>query len=787
MGTIRTARLGRRNAFARRVFATPFATLACLLLSSCGPESNAPYPQEWIRGKVLFTSFEERPKYLDPVSSYANNETPWTYSIYEPPLQYHYLKRPYVLEGRTTTALPEVEYRDAAGRRLAPDAPAERVATSTYTLRLIPGIRYQPHPSLARDAAGRLVYHDLAPARIAGRYSIRDFPLEDAKGSGVYTSTRELVAEDYVYQVKRLASPYVRTHSPVYGIMSEIVLGMKDLGDRLRAQRARDLEGRDPHDTWMPWHDLRADAFEGASAPDPHTFVLRVRGKYPQMRYWLAMVFFAPIPWEADAFYAQRGMLENGLSLNLWPVGTGPFMLVEQGPSRYVMKRNPHFRGQSYPTEGMPGDAEAGLLDAAGRTIPFLDMVVSSIEHERESSLGKFLQGYYDVPFVERSDAVFPLQKEALDNTGRAQLMREHGVRIISHPDANNWYMGFNWLDPVVGMGATPEQQERNRKLRQAISIATDWEEYATIFFDTYGESATAMGPLPPGVFGGRTGRDGMNPVTHAWQDGRAKLRPIEDARRLLAEAGYPDGRDARTGRPLVITYDANGVTPNYQARLDWQVKQAAKIGIQLEIRAADYNRFQERLNKGAHQIFFWGWLADYPDPENFLFLLYGPQARSVSGGENNANYANPEFDRLFNVMKDQSDGPARQAVIDRMVDIARADAIWMWGIFPGVASGYQPWVRNGNASVIVRDAIKYLDVDPKMRAEKLRQWNRPQWWPLAWIAGALALLAIPVVRTWRRRENRDARTALIWNASRLPRAARGGGAGGEGGEKGTT
>ncbi len=738
------------------------AALGALAAVACGPVNNAPYPQDWIRGKVLFTSFEERPKYLDPVSSYANNETPWTYSIYEPPLQYHYLKRPYTLEGRTALALPEVSYWDKGGHRLSEDAPAARVATSVYRIHLREAIRYQPHPSLARDAAGRFCYQDLSPEQIRGKFSIGDFPLEGGANSCVATSTRELSADDYVYQIKRLASPYVPTHSPVYGIMSQYIEGMKDLGDRLRAERKEVLAGRDPRDLHLPWRDLREVALSGARAVDAHTLEIRVNGKYPQFRYWLSMTFFAPVPWEADRFYAQRGMLENGLTLNFWPVGTGPFMLTEQGPSLYVMQRNPNFRGQPYPSEGMPGDAQAGRLDAAGKTLPFVDRIVFSLEKEREPSLAKFLQGYYDVPFVERPDVGFVLQKEVLDGTGRAALLRERGVHLVGRVDPNTWYMGFNWRDPVVGKGDTPEQQLRNRKLRQALSIATDWEEHAAIFYDIYGDSKIAMGPVPPGVFGYREGKEGINPVTHVWIDGHAKRRPLEDAKRLLAEAGYPGGRDAKTGKPLVLTYDSNGVTPVYQARLDWQVKQAAKLGIQLEIRSADYNRFQERLLKGAHQIFFWGWLADYPDPENFLFLLYGPQARSRSGGENNANYENPEYDRLYNQMTDLPDGPERQQVIDRMVRIAREEAIWMWGLFPGVSGVYQPWMRNTSPSIMLRDNLKYLDVDPQLRWRLIEQWNRPQWWPVPWMLGALALLLIPVWRIWRRREARDARTALV-------------------------
>lgn len=741
------------------------AVATVLACAACGPAANSPYPDAWVGGKVLFTSFQERPKYLDPVSAYNLNESPWVYGIYEPPLQYHYLRRPYQLVPRSLREMPEVEYLDAAGRRLPADASADRVATSVYTLRLLPGMRYQPHPALARDAQGRYVYHALTPQQVRGRYAVTDFPLEDAPGSGVASSTREVTAQDYVYQIKRLASPYVRTISPIYGLMSRQIVGLKELGDRLRVQRAAELAGRDPHDTFLPWHDLRQDAFEGASAPDEHTLQIRVNGRYPQFAYWLGMAFFAPVPWEADAFYEQRGMRENGLTLNLWPLGSGPFMLVEQGATRYVMRRNPNYHGDTYPSDGEPGDEQAGLLAAAGQRLPLLDAVVSTLEKEREPALDKFLQGYYDVPFIERNDAVFSLLKEQGDGTGRAQLLRERGVRIASRREPVNWYMAFNWLDPVVGRGDTPERQERNRKLRQALSIAWDWDEHRALFYDIYGESETAMGPIPPGVFGYRAGPLGVNPVTHVWRDGAARPRPLEDARRLLAEAGYPDGRDATTGRPLVLTYDANGVSPAYQARLDWQVKQAAKIGVQLEIRAADYNRFQQRVQKGAHQIILWGWFCDYPDPENFLFLLYGPQARSVNGGDNDANYDNPEYDRLFEIMKGLPDGPERQAVIDRMVAIAREDAIWMWGVFPGISAAYQPWLRNAKPSVPNQDRLKYLDVDAQQRVRLLHEWNQPRLWPVAALLLALALATVPVLRVLRRREARTARTALVWTA----------------------
>ena len=124
--------------------------------------------------------------------------------------------------------------------------------------------------------------------------------------------------------------------------------------------------------------------------------------------------------------------------------------------------------------------------------------------------------------------------------------------------------------------------------------------------------------------------------------DGKPKRKSIEAAKKLLAEAGYPDGRDAKTGQPLVLNYDyQRALTPELKAEVEWMVKQFAKIGVQLELRATDYNRFQDKADKGSLQIFWWGWQADYPDAENFLFLLYGPnsQALTQGNGNNTANY----------------------------------------------------------------------------------------------------------------------------------------------------
>ena len=235
--------------------------------------------------------------------------------------------------------------------------------------------------------------------------------------------------------------------------------------------------------------------------------------------------------------------------------------------------------------------------------------------------------------------------------------------------------------------------------------------------------------------------------------DGRNRRKSLDEAKRLLAEAGYPDGRDAKTGKPLVLNYDTQGVGPGYQARLDWTAKQFAKLGIQVEIRNTDYNRFQDKMRKGAAQFFFWGWLADYPDPENFLFLLYGPNSKARHDGENATNYANPEFDRLFDQMKDMDNTPERARIIRRMIDIMQQDVPMLWGWSEEFGGAYHQWLYNGKPSNIIRDQLPYLRIDAAERERLVQQWNRPNWWPVLAVPLLLLLMAWPAWRAWQRRQ----------------------------------
>jgi ABC-type transport system substrate-binding protein len=251
-----------------------------------------------------------------------------------------------------------------------------------------------------------------------------------------------------------------------------------------------------------------------------------------------------------------------------------------------------------------------------------------------------------------------------------------------------------------------------------------------------------------------------MNPVVYDWVDGKPQRKSIEAARKLLAEAGYPNGRDARTGQPLVLYLDTVTRGPGDKAAFDWYRRQFEKLSIQLEIRSTDWNRFQEKIRKGATQLFRLGWNADYPDPENFLFLLYGPQSRAKNQGENASNYANAEYDALFERMKNMPNSPERQRIIDRMAEIARRDAPWIWGTHPKEYSLRHVWLSNDKPNNMARNNIKYLKVDTEKRAALRAQWNKPILWPIGLILLALIASAIPAVVSYRKRERMAARPA---------------------------
>ncbi len=693
-------------------------------LTGCDAVWNSPYPAAEATHNTLYRSFSQRPKHLDPARSYSSNEYAILAQIVEPPLQYHYLKRPYTLEPLTLTALPELTFLDAMGAELSAasgdGAVSEQIAFSRYTLRLREDVRYAPHPAFAQDENGFL-YNDLDADTVTSLRSPLDLNVH---------GTRAVRAEDYAYQIRRLADPNL--HSPVFSILEDYIVGLREAREEIRAQREALGEGA--------WLDLRSIELSGVEVLDASTLQITLKGRYPQFVYWLAMPFFAPLPWEADQFFAQPALQAANLSLDWYPVGSGAYQLLENNPNRrMVLTRNPEFHTEYYPSEGEAEDEAAGLLVDAGKRLPFIDRVEYRLEKEDIPYWNKFLQGYYDASGISSDSFDQAVQYSPEGDALVSDALGERGIRLQTAVSASLFYMGFNWLDPVVG-----GNDERARKLRQAISLAFDQEEQISIFSN--GRGVPAQGPIPPGLFGHRSGEAGINGLVYRWVDGKPQRRSLAEAKALLAEAGWPEGRDAASGQPLVLNLDVTGGGADDKARFDWYRKQFSRLGIQLIIRNTDYNRFQDKVRNGTAQLFLWGWNADYPDPENFLFLLRGSNAKVSSGGENASNYQSAAFDAEFEAMRLLPNGPERQAVIDRMVAQLREDAPWVWGMHPMSYGLYHAWFQNTKPNLMANNTLKYFRLDPALRAQKRAQWNPPQLQPLLWGLAVLLILLLPAL-----------------------------------------
>ncbi len=701
--------------------------IALVLFSGCSDDPlNNPYPARETTQNILYRAFSERPKHLDPAQSYSSNEIVFTAQIYEPPFQYHYLKRPYTLIPLTAVAIPAPTYLDRHNQPLPPTAPSEQVAFSLYEIEIKPDIFYQSHPAFAQDKNGRYLYHALTPQQLKRIGSLSDF---DRLGS------RELTAADYVYEIKRLAHPNIQ--SPIFGFMGEYIVGLNELGANLK-KTSQTLGKGD-------FLDLREYPLSGAEAVGRYTYRIKIHGKYPQFIYWLAMPFFAPVPWEADRFYSQPGLQDKNITLDWYPVGTGAYQLTVNNPNRkMVMVRNPNFHGEVYPDEGEEGDRP--LLTDAGKSLPFIDQVIYSLEKEDIPTWNKFLQGYYDASGIGSDSFDQAIRMNAAGEADLTDEMKEKEMVLLTDASPTTYYIGFNMLDSVVGGSSASA-----RLLRHAISIAIDQEESIAVFDN--GRGIAMQGPLPPGIFGYREGEAGINPHVYDWVSDRPRRKPISEAKKLLSLAGYPGGREAHSGKPLILNFDTTGTGPDDKARFDWLRKQFEKIDLQLVIRNTDYNRFQDKMSKGTAQMFQWGWHADYPDPENFLFLLYGPNAKATRNGENAANYSNPAFDRLFDQMRNMENGAERQAVIDKMVDIFRQDVPWASGFHPKSFGLYHAWFGNVKPNNISYNTLKYVKINPALRAQKRDAWNRPLWWPVIVLGVILITGTLPALTTYRRKE----------------------------------
>ncbi len=596
------------------------AGLACaagLLLA--WPPASAQGPQA-SQAKTLRYAFRIAETSFDPAQITDLYSRTVAAGIFEAPLEYEYLARPARMRLNTAAAMPEVS-----------------ADFKTFTFRIKPGIYFADDPAF--------------------------------KGQ-----RRELVAEDYVYSLKRHYDPRWKSGN-LYVLESAQILGLSEL-------RKRRIDEKKPFDYDAP--------VEGLRVLDRYTFQVRLGVATPRFLYnFTDGSFIGALAREVVEFYGER--------IGEHPVGTGPFRLTAwKRSSRIVLTRNPNYREVFY-DEYPPADdlrLQAAAARYRGMRLPLLDEVQIAIIEEQQPRWLSFLNREHDL--MEELPPEFT--PTAIPNNQLAPNLARKGVQMVRYPRADVSVSYFGMENPVVG-GYEPHKVA----LRRAISLAVDVQREIRLV--RRGQAIPAQGVVGPGTYG-------FDPAFKSEMGDFSRAR----ARALLDMYGWVDKdgdgwRDQPDGQPLLLEYHTQPDQQSRQLIEQWN-KNMQAIGIRIEFRTAKWPENLKASRAGKLMMWGVGWSAAAPDGDTFLALGYGPN----KGGANHARFNLPAFDALYQTQSELPDGPERLQVMDqakRLMVAYMPYKVHVHRIFTDLA---HPWVLGYHRNIFVREFFKYVDLDAHER-----------------------------------------------------------------------
>ena len=487
---------------------------------------------------------------------------------------------------------------------------------------------------------------------------------------------RELVAQDYVYMLKRFADPANR--SPTWtGIESEKFVG-------LAALRQNALDTKKPFDYDRP--------IDGARALDRYTVQFRVEDPRPRFQESLAASdIFGAVAREVVEFYGDQA--------DAHPVGTGPFRLVLaewRRSSRIVFERSPDFRERFYDAEPAANDAEGQALLARfkGRRLPMVDRVEISVIEEEQPRWLSFVNAEAD--YVERVGADFITT--AMPGGKVAPNLAKRGIRAYRQLQPSSSSLFFNMENPLVG-GYTPDKVA----LRRAIGLAMDIPREISVL--RFNQAVLAQSPYIPYT-------TGFDP---AFKSEMGDYDPAR-AKALLDLYGYADRdgdgwRDMPDGSPLVLQI-ASQADKRSRAIDELTTKNMAAIGIKVKLKIAQWPENLKAARAGALMVWSVGSAADAPDGQGALARY---DSRQI-GGQNMARFKLPAFDAVYDQMQTISDGPQREALFQKAALLAIAYMPYKFRTSPIVTDMSYPWLIGFRRPVFWQEWWQYVDIDNSQR-----------------------------------------------------------------------
>lgn len=486
----------------------------------------------------------------------------------------------------------------------------------------------------------------------------------------------ELTAADFAYSLKRILDPKVRSPR-LFFLEGKLVAG-----DEAMAQAK--TTGRFDYDAPLP----------GLEAVDRYTLRIRLKQRDYNMLYVLADPATSAVAREVVEYY--------GDDIGSHPVGTGPFVLKEWvRSSKIVLEANPNYREEYFdatPTPGDPYDQEV-MAELKGKRLPIVGKVVIDIIEEEQPRWLAFLNSQHDYLLDEIPHEFVNL---VAPNGKLLPLYAKQGMRVYRYPDPEVTYYDFNMDDPVLG-GYTPEKVA----LRRAMSLGYNIEEELNVIRN--GQAVLAQSPIAPGVAG-------YDPDFHS---SATEYNPAK-AKALLDMYGYIDRdgdgcREMPDGKPLHVAASSEPTLLNNQMDLLWY-KSMRAIGVCMSFNKQRWPDLLKAARLGQFQIRYDAWAADYPDADNFLQNLYGPNV----GQTNFARFRLPQFDRLYEQARQLPDSPERNAMYREMTRLMLVYAPWKLGVHRIMTHLTHPWVIGYKKHPIVLTQFRYLDIDVAKQKQAL-------------------------------------------------------------------
>jgi ABC-type transport system substrate-binding protein len=324
-----------------------------------------------------------------------------------------------------------------------------------------------------------------------------------------------------------------------------------------------------------------------------------------------------------------------------------------------------------------------------GKRMPQIGRIEISIIEEPQSIWLAFKGKQLDAVNVPQQ-----FIREALVNDQLAEPFQRENIRLVRATDPEITYTFFNFKDPVIG-GFSKEKIA----LRRAIAMAYNVGEEIRVI--RQGQAIKAQSVIPPGVVG---------------HDPKYRSSIQYDpalANKLLDRFGYKKGADGwRTlpdGSPLVLHLqgDSSGAARQFDEL--WK-KSLDAVGLRVEFIKSNFADNLKAAKACKVQMMGSAWTADYPDGDNFMQNLYGPN----SGQSNNGCYVSPAFDRLYEQARKLPDSPERSRLFEQMNRQMEADTAWSLHVTRRRTQLVRPWVQGFKKHPILHAEWQYIDIDQK-------------------------------------------------------------------------